>query len=403
MTYTLPKNKHRRITGLERFIIEKIMLLKVFGIAWNQFQTISITIKTLWNLEKLRKAYSGRIKVKKIAKVDGRYFWYNHMPGYPSKAFNRYFARELNLMSPSGNEQKTLRSVIFSITNKCAYQCEHCYAWDNLNQPDLLESKELISSVLKFQDMGVTQIYFTGGEPMNRFKALESVLSAVKDGTDFWLITSGYSLNYERAMKLKGLGLTGVSLSLDHFDSRLHDRFRGFKGAFDWVIKAAENSCKSNLMLGVNLCATREFVTWDNLMEYARLSKTLGVQFILIMEPMAVGHYYNKKVELQENHLKLLEKFYQKMNCDPTYSEFPSVIYHGYHQRRIGCLGSGNRYIYVDTNGDIHPCPFCKSKCGNIKDKNWDESISRLKSTGCLRFKFNKSEQSQLYSYESIN
>ena len=379
------------------------MLLRVFGIAWNQFRTFSKTMQALRKLENLRKAYSGSFNIKKVTKVDGRYFWYNHVPGYPSKAFDKYFTEELNLLSPFGNGQKYLRSVILSITNKCAYKCEHCYAWYTLNQPDLLETEELISSVKKFQEIGVTQIYFTGGEPMNRFHALESVLNATGDGTDFWLITSGYSLDVDCAMKLKKAGMTGVSLSLDHFDPRLHDRFRGFTGSFDWVVKAAKNVHKSNLMLGVNLCATSEFVTWDNLLKYARLSKTLGAHFILVMDPMAVGHYYGKNVEMPKNQLKLLEKFYLKMNYDPEYRKFPSVIYHGYHQRRIGCFGAGNRYLYVDTNGDIHPCPYCRKYCGNIQDDNWNESITRLKSVGCLKFNSIKSHNLKIDDYESFN
>ena len=379
------------------------MLLRVFGIAWNQFRTFSKTMQALRKLENLRKAYSGSFNIKKVTKVDGRYFWYNHVPGYPSKAFDKYFTEELNLLSPFGNGQKYLRSVILSITNKCAYKCEHCYAWDTLNHPDLLKTEELISSVKKFQEMGVTQIYFTGGEPMNRFQALESVLNAAGHDTDFWLITSGYSLDYERAMKLKEAGMTGVSLSLDHFDPRLHDRFRGFTGSFDWVVKAAKNVHKSNLMLGVNLCATSEFVTWDNLLKYARLSKTLGAHFILVMDPMAVGHYYGKNVEMPKNQLKLLEEFYLKMNFDPEYNKFPSVIYHGYHQRRIGCFGAGNRYLYVDTNGDIHPCPYCRKYCGNIQDDNWNESITRLKSVGCLKFNSIKSHNLKIDDYESFN
>ena len=379
------------------------MLLRVFGIAWNQFRTFSKTMQALRKLENLRKAYSGSFNIKKVTKVDGRYFWYNHVPGFPSKAFDKYFTEELNLLSPFGNGQKYLRSVILSITNKCAYKCEHCYAWDTLNHPDLLETEELISSVKKFQEIGVTQIYFTGGEPMNRFHALESVLNATGDGTDFWLITSGYSLDIDRAMKLKKAGMTGVSLSLDHFDPRLHDRFRGFTGSFDWVVKAAKNVHKSNLMLGVNLCATSEFVTWDNLLKYARLSKTLGAHFILVMDPMAVGHYYGKNVEMPKNQLKLLEEFYLKMNFDPEYNKFPSVIYHGYHQRRIGCFGAGNRYLYVDTNGDIHPCPYCRKYCGNIQDDNWNESITRLKSVGCLKFNSIKSHNLKIDDYESFN
>ena len=139
------------------------MLLRVFGIAWNQFRTFSKTMKALRKLENLRKAYYGSFNIKKVTKVDGRYFWYNHVPGFPSKAFDKYFTEELNLLSPFGNGQKYLRSVILSITNKCGYKCEHCYACDPLDHQELLRSEELVYSVKKFQEIGLKHIYVIGG------------------------------------------------------------------------------------------------------------------------------------------------------------------------------------------------------------------------------------------------
>jgi MoaA/NifB/PqqE/SkfB family radical SAM enzyme len=70
-------------------------------------------------------------------------------------------------------------------------------------------------------------------------------------------------------------------------------------------------------------------------------------------------------VLLDEHHITLLEQTFTKMNHAPEYSNHPTLLYHGYHQRRVGCF-SGSRSVYIDSAGDVHACPFCHTKSYNI-------------------------------------
>jgi hypothetical protein len=56
------------------------------------------------------------------------------------------------------------------------------------------------------------------------------------------------------------------------------------------------------------------------------------------------------------------------MNFDPVYADYPIIIYHGYHQKRLGCLSGGNRGLYIDSEGFVNACPFCHTRNFNIKD-----------------------------------
>jgi MoaA/NifB/PqqE/SkfB family radical SAM enzyme len=94
-------------------------------------------------------------------------------------------------------------------------------------------------------------------------------------------------------------------------------------------------------------------------------AKSLGVQFVQVLEPRQVGHYADKEVLLDEHHITLLEQTFTKMNHAPEYSNHPTLLYHGYHQRRVGCF-SGSRSVYIDSAGDVHACPFCHTKSYNI-------------------------------------
>jgi len=121
-------------------------------------------------------------------------------------------------------------------------------------------------------------------------------------------------------------------------------------------------------------------------MQYAELAKSMGVSFIQMLEPRAVGHYDGKDVLLDAVHTRILEEFYLKMNYRRKFRKYPIVCYHGYYQRRTGCFGSGNRSVYVDTDGDLHACPFCRTKMGNALIDDLDETIGQLAAAGCHKY-----------------
>jgi MoaA/NifB/PqqE/SkfB family radical SAM enzyme len=199
-------------------------------------------------------------------------------------------------------------------------------------------------------------------------------------------VSSGFGLSMERAMLLKENGLTGISISIDHFDKDKHNKFRGNTQSFDRAVQAARYGKKAGLAVVLSLCATRAFVTRENMYAYASFAKDLGASFILVLEPRSVGHYANMDVALTGDQEILLEEFFLALNYDSIYSKYPAVSYHGYHQRRAGCFGSGNRYLYVDTNGNFHVCPFCRNKKEISIGGHLNKTISQLKQTGCQPF-----------------
>jgi MoaA/NifB/PqqE/SkfB family radical SAM enzyme len=157
---------------------------------------------------------------------------------------------------------------------------------------------------------------------------------------------------------LKQKGLTGVLISLDHFDPSRHNEFRGHKNAFKWVIEGTRNAKNAGLVTTLSLCATRSFVSRKNLERYMELAKRLGVAFVQFIDVRASGRYAGQSVELSKEQIELLEGFYLKYNTDSKYSTYPIISYLGYHQRRMGCFGGGNRFFYIDTDGDAHLCPI---------------------------------------------
>jgi MoaA/NifB/PqqE/SkfB family radical SAM enzyme len=180
---------------------------------------------------------------------------------------------------------------------------------------------------------------------------LELLLRSAQEASDCWVLSSGHNLTLENALRLKRSGATGVVISLDHFDAAAHNVFRGSSGAFENAMHAAKNAHAAKLITAFSVCVTRSFVTEENLMRYARLAKDCGVSFVQLLEPKPVGHYETKNVLLTKEQTALLDKFYLDINFKKQFHDYPLFIYHGYYQRKIGCMSAGNWGLYIDSAG----------------------------------------------------
>ncbi|MDN3668220.1 radical SAM protein [Echinicola jeungdonensis] len=371
------------ILGFKKEVVEFIIRLRILRIVLRHFKNPLKVLKILKTLDSNRRKISGPGRVNKFIKINGRYFWNLYIPGSNSLAFDRFFEGEINRISPILKKTNRFSNIFIAFTKKCPLKCEHCFEWDVINKKEKLRLNDIQTIIKKFQLKGVAQVQITGGEPMLRVDDIVEMVQSSHNVTDFWVLTSGFNLTYANAQKLKLAGLTGVVISLDHFDPDRHNMFRGYKNSYQWVEEAVKNSIDSNLVTALSICVTKSFVSESNLMRYAELAKKLGVSFVQVLEPKSLGHYSGKNVQLPPDQEKILEEFFLKMNFDKRFRDFPIITYHGYYQRRVGCFGAGNRHLYIDTDGDIHPCPFCPAKAGNALEDSLDYSLPVLQSKGC--------------------
>ena len=381
---------HAIISGFRMKLIHLKLKFTLLKIAMACYHNPWNWIRSLRYLVVLRRRFLGNNIVKKMVYSGDKYYMGLYTPGWNSVVYKTFIATQLNdFKAVDRGVVNRFNTVFIAITKKCALQCEHCYEWEQLNKKDILSNTVLHDIVKKIQDRGVSQIQFLGGEPLLSMDALVNVLVTAKKSTDFWVATSGFKLNAANARRLKEAGLTGVIISLDHYIPEKHNAFRHFEDAFYWVEEAVKHANSNQLVTALSLCATKEFISEENLMAYMTLAKTLQVSFVQILEPKAVGHYADKDVLLKQQHIDLLENFFLKMNFNANYYTFPLITYHGYYQRRQGCFSGGIKGIYVDTDGDMNACPFCHKKTGNVLGSGFDKNLELLKSEGCSGYKLN--------------
>jgi MoaA/NifB/PqqE/SkfB family radical SAM enzyme len=383
----MKKGSSQIIGGFHKDIIAFRWKLFIIWQVFREYRSLRNTKKIISKLLELKKKIAGDGPVNKMLKANGKYFWNMYIPGFPSENLKKHIRGEMNRIKPVKSSTNQLSLMFIGITKKCPLSCLHCYEWEEINKKDILTLSDLKKTINKFQNTGVGHIQFGGGEPMSRFDDMIELINFAKNKSDIWIATSGFNLTKERAVLLKRAGLTGVAISLDHFDPDFHNSFRGNSQAYKWAINATENCNQAGLITCWSICVTKQFISKENLYNYADEASKRHVPYIQLFEPVAVGRFKGKDITLNEKQIMILESFYYEMNTNNKFRFHPIVMYTGYYQRRIGCLGSGNRYIYIDTDGNIQSCPFCRNNNKtSIKNQGNEDLFSKIRNEGCKKY-----------------
>jgi MoaA/NifB/PqqE/SkfB family radical SAM enzyme len=381
-------NNPRIISGTRKNWIMFRMWMSVSIFVIRKYKTPIKFIKIVRRVKELKDRYNFENGYKKVAYVDGRTFISPNNNGWPAKHFNRLIDIEARTaLNDNVSNLEQLNIVLIALTKKCPLNCEHCYEAEELNKRDTLTLEDHKKILKKVQDAGIPMIQYGGGDPMAKVNDLVELLEFAQKTSDFWISTSGFNFTSENAIRLKTAGLTGISISLDHHDPDKHNKFRRNDKAFQWAIDAAKNAREAGLVINLSPCITKEFITKENLQRYLEFAGEIGASFVQMIEPRAVGNYAMQNVHLQNEHIEIAERFFLDANEDPKYRHLPIVLYPGYHQRKTGCPGAGAKYLYIDTDGYMSSCPFCRNKKTHILDEDERESsIHEMRNEGCGAF-----------------
>lgn len=374
----------KTIIDRKLFFIRLKMRLAIFRIALAHYKNPAKALKALKFLFNLRKNVKGSGEITKMIKRDKEFYLGPYVPPFNSKNYKNFILRILSQFSPPNPNENKLNHVFLAITKKCPLHCEHCFEWDVLNEEDVLTEEKIDSILNEIDHLGYNQLIITGGEPLTKMDLVLNTIRKTKSKRNCWIYTSGYNLNNRNTKNLKDAGLTGVFISIDDYRETYHNKFRGHKKAYQWALEGIENAKNQNLMICLSFCVSKKLATEQHLDEYMKFAKDKGVHFVQFLEPESVGHYAGKDVKLSSDEFGIIEKVYLKYNSHREFKDYPIIVYHGYHQRRIGCFNAGFLSAYIDSNGVLNSCPFCRLKSFN--KKLYDENLKDVVEEGCQEY-----------------
>lgn len=167
--------------------------------------------------------------------------------------------------------------VILDITSECNFKCSYCFNKNNgdyskiqrLSEENFLE---ILSILIK---QGIKQITLGGGEPLLHPNIVSFVDLITQAGITCHLISNGFCLDKQLAMKLKNAGLSQIQMNIDSLDARVHDRMRGRTGSFKKVINAFSNAIDAGLITVAQTVVTSE--NEKEVIEIFEFSRSIGI------------------------------------------------------------------------------------------------------------------------------
>lgn len=144
--------------------------------------------------------------------------------------------------------------VVWNCTARCNLACRHCYAPDD--GAGELSRAEGLALIDDLAGMRCPVLLLSGGEPMLRPDAPELADHAVRRGLRVVVSTNGTRIDAAAAGRLREAGVSYVGVSLDGLE-KVHDAFRGVRGAFRAALAGLRTAAAAGLRTGVRLTLTR--------------------------------------------------------------------------------------------------------------------------------------------------
>ena len=273
----------------------------------------------------------------------------------------------------------------WDITKACNFHCIHCISgagkrWRTYQIPT--EQAKLIA--WRIGELGITEISWSGGEPLLRMDLEEIMLHGLRYGIEsYGAVSNGYLITRDRIQKLVDAGLTGIQISIDGIDKNQNAILRkGPKDCFSRAVRAIELCLEQGLSVVLGTMLYPEIVPTLDLMY--ELASRLGVDMLRFSAFVPNGRgdqdRIRKLLMLSPEQMKMFLCFLRR-----RYFQKPGFIGLDYAfalNPFMGCFHSteGRNHFFIDYKGDVFPSTGMERdvfRIGNVVDEDLADILIR--------------------------
>jgi MoaA/NifB/PqqE/SkfB family radical SAM enzyme/protein-L-isoaspartate O-methyltransferase len=325
----------------------------------------------------------GYFANEKVISFGDRFVVNTHFPPFPSPAFDRLVEQFAQLGNAAS---RRLYSVTLAVTNRCPFNCWHCYnAGRSQNDLPLPVLRNLAGEL---QDLGAVMVTLTGGEPLLR-EDLPDILQSYDSRSCLVLGTTGEGLTPARAGMFRARGLFAVGISLDSDQEAEHDRLRGRAGAFRSALQALRVAREGGLYPYVVSVATRQFLQRSRFLPFLRFAADAGALEVHLLEPSATGKLAGQTEVLLSAAER--QRIFDYQGEVAQHEDLPILSSFAYLEspEAFGC-GAGLTHLYIDGSGEVCPCNLVPLSFGNLAREPFHRILERMGThfcrprTGCV-------------------
>ena len=257
------------------------------------------------------------------------------------------------LVDPFGRQINYLR---LSVTDRCNFRCIYCMSdeMEFLPKSKVLSLEELYLIGKTFNELGVTKIRLTGGEPLVRNDILSLVkkLSSLPELSELVMTTNGALLQH-MALPLKEAGVKRLNISIDSLDRRSFRNLTRY-GNLEQVergINAALDANFERIKLNCVILKGRNDVEVIDLVNFAR-DREIDISFIEEMPLGNIETHQRKETLMTSSKLRDLINSHYKLESlgEPSALDGPSRYY--------AMEGSSTKIGFISPHSDNF-CHLC--------------------------------------------
>jgi len=255
-----------------------------------------------------------------------------------------------------------LRLVGIDLTDRCQCGCVHCYAAKPTGKADELTAEQVRSIVDQAAAMRVTEISFSGGEPLLHRDLVELVRYTHQRGLVAKINTNGILLSQDLVYALKDAGLNWCAISLDSAQPEQHDELRKHPGCFERAVEGLKMLRQAGIPSSITTYVRKSEVYTDHLYKIVALGHELGVLSVRINFPVPMGRFEDRQdliltYEERQEVRKLLKDELVSMEAPREGTRCTAAV----------------TVMNVKANGDVTPCVFIPLAYGNIHRQSLKE------------------------------
>ncbi len=273
-------------------------------------------------------------------------------------------------------------TVIWEVTDYCNLECLHCCTDSSPTRPrdHDLDTARMIATARELTSNGVTELYFSGGEPFAR-KDLGDIIAAIDVGVEVYCNTNGYFVDAAIAAALAGTALRRMTVSIDGHNRTLHALVRGKPSSYDRAIAAVGHLLAAGVPVRVSHVVHPTNV--DYVARFCEELAALGVTATVINTVFPAGRASrNPQLALTPERERQLLTELETLKAQ--YAEQGMHIDHSIGtpepNTTEGCP-AGRTVYFVAANGDVSTCSWlykldpARFRLGNL----WNSTFSEVR------------------------
>ena len=265
-------------------------------------------------------------------------------------------------------------NVTWEVTFKCNLHCAHCLSNSGTALENELTTQECKNVVDQLAALKVFQVNFGGGEPFIRDDFLDLLRYSHKKNLVTCVSTNGMLIDDGLAVKLSGMDMLYLQVSLDGATPEVNDEIRG-EGTYGKILSAIECLARHGVSFSINTVLTR--TNYHQLNTLRDMAAKNGADLrVSRFRPSGRGKKSKDSLGPDKDQLEHFAEWLEEHDMVRTGDSFFSLTSENRRRRGLDMCGAAKMTCSISPAGDVYPCAFLQEPpflAGNIREKTFKE------------------------------